>query len=130
MIRTSGFLKLITCMAVGILTGITAFTQPSWADGLQSGLEQPEFLQTPHIQSALAELAEAGGKPGACFKAGSMEKCAACCRDFMTACIDLVVPLCHQGDPSRNEFRHCVKNKDDRCKSDFDNCAWMCRRTK
>jgi hypothetical protein len=130
MIRASGFLKLITFMAVTILMGVIAFIQPTSANGGQSELEQSQFIQTPHIQSALAELAEAVEKPGACFETGSMEKCAACCRDFMTTCISLVIPLCHQGDPSRNEFRHCIKNKEDRCKSDHNNCAWMCRRTK
>lgn len=130
MSRASSIFKLFTLAVAGLLMGVFAFTQPSWADGLQSGRDKPEFYQTPHLQSALAELAEAGEKPGACFQAGSVEKCAACCRELMTACINLVVPLCHQGDPDRSEFRHCVKNKEDRCQSDFGNCAWMCRRAK
>ena len=130
MMRSSGFSTFFTIAVVGILTAVIAFAQPSWADGLQSGLDKPEFSPTPHIQSALTELAQAGEKQGACFQEGSVEKCAACCRDFMTACINLVVPLCHQGDPGRSEFRHCVKNKEDRCKSDSGNCAWLCRRAK
>lgn len=125
--RTNGFFTFCTIAVVGILTGVIAFAQPSWADNLQ---DQSKFSQSPHIQSALAELAKAGEKKGACFQEDSVEKCAHCCRDFMTACIDLVVPLCHQGDPDRSEFRHCVKNKEDRCKSDFGNCAWLCRRAK
>jgi len=130
MIRSSGFFTFFTIAIVGILTGVIAFTQPSWADGLQPELDKSEFPQTRHLQSALAQLAEGGEKQGACFEAGSVEKCAACCRDFMTACINLMVPLCHQGDPDRSEFRHCVKNKEDRCKSDHSNCAWLCRRAK
>ena len=128
MIRPSGFSKLIAIVAIGILTAVTLFAQPAFADGLQAEQDQAEY--TPHIQSVLGELAEAGGKQGACFNKGSVEKCSTCCRSFMTACIDLVVPLCLQGDPDRNEFRHCLKNKEDRCKSDFSNCAWMCRRAK
>ena len=130
MMRPSSFSTFFTVAIIGILTGVIAFCQPSWAGGLQSGLEQSEFSSTRHIQSALAELAQGGGKRGACFQAGSVEKCAACCRDFMTACIDLVVALCHQGDPNRAEFRHCVKNKENRCTSDSSNCAWLCRRAK
>ncbi|VAX32956.1 hypothetical protein MNBD_NITROSPINAE05-1229 [hydrothermal vent metagenome] len=128
MVRSSGFLKLIAFATIGISTIIFAFAQPAFADELRA--EQVSSEYTPHIQSALAELAEAGGRPGACFNEGSVEKCATCCREFMTACIDLVVPLCLQGDPDRSEFRHCLKNKEDRCKSDFHNCAWLCRRAK
>ncbi len=130
MIQSSGFFKLSTLIIIGILTGVFAFIQPSWADGLPSDQEKSEFSQSRHIQSTLAELADAGEKKGACFEAGSVENCAACCRDIMTACIDKVIPLCHQGDPDRNEFRHCVKNKEGRCKSNFSNCTWMCRRAK
>ena len=130
MIRSNGFFNFFSTLIVGILTGVLAFTQPAFTGGTQSAPDNTKFSQTPHIQSALAEMAQAGEKPGACYQTGSVEKCAACCRDFMTACIDLVVPLCLQGDPSRNEFRHCLKNKEDRCKSDFNNCAWLCRRVK
>ncbi len=128
MTKPSGFFKLIAIVAIGILAGLTLCTQLASADGLQAEQNQAEY--TPHMQSALGELAEASEKRGACFKEGSVEKCAACCRSFMTACIEMVVPLCLQGDPNRNEFRHCVKNKEDRCKSDFSNCAWLCRRAK
>lgn len=128
MSRPSGFSKLIAIAAIGILTGITLCTQLAFADDLQEERDRAEY--TPHIQSVLGELAEAGEKEGACFNKGSVEKCATCCRDFMTACIELVVPLCLQGDPNRNEFRHCLQNKEDRCKSDFSNCAWLCRRAK
>lgn len=130
MMRANGLFKIFIFGIVGILTGVIAISQPSWADDLQSGQDVSEFSKTRNIQSALAELADAGEKTGACFEAGSIGKCAACCQDFMKACNDLVVPLCHQGDPNRSEFRHCVKNKADRCKSDFGNCAWLCRRAK
>ncbi len=126
--RFSSFIKLIALGVIGILTGVIAFTQPSFADDWQTGQDKSELA--PHIPSALAELAQAGEKPGACFNKSSVEKCAGCCRDFMTACTDMVVPLCHQGDPDRNEFRHCIKDQEDRCKSDFSNCAWLCRRAK
>jgi len=128
--RACVYCKFSTVAMACILMSVIAFTPPSWAGGLQSEPERSELPRTLHIQSALAELADAGGKQGACFEAGSVEKCAACCRGFKTACIDLVVPLCHQGDPNRSEFRHCVKNKENRCQSDADNCAWLCRRAK
>lgn len=115
---------------LGVMMSAMVFTQFSWAEGLPSGPEKTETVQKPRIQKALAELAEAGGKGGACFQTGSMEKCAGCCRDLMDACIAMVVPLCHEGDPNRAEFRHCVKGKEDRCKNDFGNCAWLCRRTR
>jgi hypothetical protein len=128
MIRSNGFSKLIAFATISISIIIFAFAQPAFANELQP--EQANSEYTPHIQSAIAELAEAGAKSGACYNEGSVEKCATCCRGFMTACIDLVVPLCLQDDPDRNEFRHCLKNKEDRCKSDFNNCAWLCRRAK
>lgn len=117
---------------LGVIMGILIFTQLAWAEGLEPGMEKSEFIQTPHIQKALAELAQtgSGGKGRACFQTGSMEKCAACCKEILDACIAMVIPLCHQGDPNRAEFRHCIKGKEDRCKSDFSNCAWLCRRTK
>jgi hypothetical protein len=130
MIQSSGFFKLSALIIISFLTGVIAFIQPSWADSLPSDQDKSEFSQSRHIQSVLGELAQAGEKKGACFEAGSVENCAACCRDLMTACIDGVVPLCHQGDSDRNEFRHCIKNKKGRCKSNFSNCAWMCRRAK
>ena len=100
MIRSNGFFNFFSTLIVGILTGVLAFTQPAFTGGTQSAPDNTKFSQTPHIQSALAEMAQAGEKPGACYQTGSVEKCAACCRDFMTACIDLVVPLCLQGDPA------------------------------
>lgn len=115
---------------LGVLMSLMVFTQFSWAENLQAESEQLGSVQTPHIQEALAELAEARSKGGACFQTGSMEKCAGCCTDLLDACIAMVIPLCHQGDPNRAEFRHCLKGKRDRCKSDFSNCAWLCRRTK
>lgn len=129
MMRAILFFKIAV---VGVTMGILVFTQFSWAEGLGSGGGNSERVQTPHIQEALAELAQAGsgGKRGACFKTGSMEKCAACCREMLDACIAMVIPLCHQGDSNRAEFRHCVKGKENRCNSDFGNCAWLCRRTK
>jgi len=130
MIQSSGFFKFSALIIIGILTGVILFIQPSWANGLPSDQDKSKFSQSRHIQSALGELAEAGEKKDACFKTGSVENCAACCRDLRTACIDRVVPLCHQGDSDRNEFRHCVKNKEGRCNSNFSNCAWLCRRAK
>ena len=130
MIQSSGLFKLSTLMIVGFLTGVILFTQPSWADGLPSDQDKSEFSQSRHIQSALWELAKAGEKKGACYQTGSLENCAACCRDLRTVCIDQVIPLCHQGDSDRNEFRHCVKNKEGRCNSNFSNCAWLCSRAK
>ena len=125
-------LLLFKIAIVSVMMGFMIFTQFSWVEGLESRSEKSEIIQTPHIQKALAELAQAGsgGKGGACFQTGSMEKCAACCKEILDACIAMVIPLCHQGDPNRAEFRHCVKAKEDRCKSDFGNCAWLCRRTK
>jgi hypothetical protein len=130
MMKANGLFKVFTFAIVGILTGVITLAQPSWADGLKAEQDASEFSQNRHIQSTLAELAQAGNKTGACFEAGSVGKCADCCRDFMTACMDLVVSLCHRDDPNRSEFRHCIKNKEDRCKSDFGNCAWLCRRAK
>ena len=115
---------------LGALMSFLVFTQFSWAEGLEVESEKPGSIQTPHIQEALAELAQAAGKGGACFQTGSMENCAGCCADLKKACLAMVVPLCHEGDPNRDEFRHCIKGKTDRCKGDFVNCAWMCRRTK
>ncbi len=115
---------------LGVMMSLLVFTQFSWAGSLQTESETLESVQTPHIQEALAELAEAGKKGGACFQTGSMEKCAGCCTDLLDACIAMVIPLCHQGDSNRAEFRHCLKGKRGRCKSDFSNCAWLCRRTK
>ena len=112
--------------------GWTVFTQIIWAESLELIPDRSNVIQPLPTQKALAELADAGsgGKGGACFQAGSMEKCASCCRDLLDACIAMVVPLCHEGDPNRAEFRHCMKGKEDRCRSDFGNCAWLCKRTK
>lgn len=115
---------------LGVMMSLMVFTQFSWAENLQTESEPLGSVQTPHIQEALAELADAGSKGGACFQTGSMEKCAGCCTDLLDACIAMVIPLCHEGEPNRAEFRHCLKGKRDRCKSDFSNCAWLCRRTK
>lgn len=123
-------LLILKVVILGVLISLLTFTQFSWAGSLHAELEQSGSIQTPHIQGALAELAEAGSKGGACFQTGSMEKCAGCCTDLLDACIAMVIPLCHEGDPNRAEFRHCIKGKTDRCKSDFSNCAWLCRRTK
>ncbi len=128
--KVNGWFKVLSFAMVVILTGVLAMSQPAWAAGLQSGQETSEFSKTRHIQSTLAELADAGKKTGACFEAGSVGKCATCCGGFMKKCMDLVVALCHRGDPNRSEFRHCVKDKEARCKSDFGNCAWLCRRAK
>lgn len=127
--RTILFFKIAI---VGVMMSILIFTQLAWADGLEPGGGKSEIVQTPHIQKALGELAQTGSvsKGGACFQTGSMENCAACCKEMLDACIAMVIPLCHQDDPNRAEFRHCVKGKENRCKSDFGNCAWLCRRTK
>jgi hypothetical protein len=116
---------------LGVMMSFLVFTQFAWAGSLDAGLETMGSVQTPRIQEALAELADAGGgKGGACYQTGSLEKCAGCCNDLKDACIALVIPLCHEGDPNRAEFRHCVRGREDRCNSDFSNCAWLCRRTK
>jgi hypothetical protein len=123
-------LLIFKIAVLGVMVSLLVFTQFSWAENLQPESEPLGNIQTPHIQGALAELAEAGSKGGACFQTGSMEKCAGCCTDLLDACTAMVIPLCHEGDPNRAEFRHCIKGKTDRCKSDFSNCAWLCRRTK
>lgn len=130
MMISRSFSTYFTIAVIYILIGVATFAQPTWAEGIQPKLDESGIASTRHIQSALAELAQGVEKGGKCFQTGSVENCAACCRDFMTACINLVVPLCHQGDPNRSEFRHCVKNKEDRCKSNYGNCTWLCRRAK
>ena len=78
----------------------------------------------------LFDLAQNGGERKACHQEGSIEQCASCCRAAMDACVSLVIPMCHQDDPSRAEFRHCTKDRERRCQTDFDNCAWLCRKAR
>ena len=85
------------------------------------------------LQQALVELAQDGGEADArksCHKETTVEQCASCCRAANQACEALVIPLCHQGNPDRAEFRHCTRDRERRCQTDFDNCAWLCGRVK
>ncbi len=88
-----------------------------------------EVLQS-RWTNPLYELAQNGGERKACHQESSLERCAACCRAAQDACVELVIPMCHQDEPSRAEFRHCTKDRERRCQTDFDNCAWLCRRVK
>ncbi len=124
--------RLLPIIRIALLSSILIFPISAWALDSETTQKQGAFSSHSHIQDTLTELAKSSGgqKPQACSKAGSVEKCANCGRDILNACISMVIPLCHQGDPNRAEFRHCLKDKESRCQSDYSNCAWLCKRAK
>ncbi len=125
-------LPLFSILWMALLSSILIFPVSAWALDSEANPKQGTFASSSRIQETLTQLAENNGdqKPKACHQAGSVENCAGCCREIRNACVALVIPLCHQGDPNRAEFRHCLKDKENRCQRDFDNCAWLCKRAK
>ena len=115
------FFYCVFCILAGPVAAETV-------ESISQNGEDPRMLQ-----EALAELAQGEGETNgrkSCHTEATVEECASCCRSAKQACVELVIPLCHQGGPDRAEFRHCTRDRERRCQTDFDNCAWLCGRVK